>query len=50
MPKENQNKQTVLRLYEEAANQGRLEVLDEIAWPDHVDTIRSPDKPRAWRA
>src|SRR6266567_4351962 len=34
---ENQMKQTVLRLYEEVGNQGRLEVLDEIAWPDHVE-------------
>jgi len=34
---ENQNKQTILRLYEEVGNQGRLEVLDEIAWPDHVE-------------
>ena len=40
--KENQNKQTVLRLYEEAANQGRLEVLDEIAWPDHVEHYPFP--------
>jgi predicted ester cyclase len=35
--KENQNKRTVRRLYEEAGNEGRLEVLDEIAWPDHVE-------------
>lgn len=34
---ENQNKRTVLRLYEEVGNEGRLEVLDEIAWPDHVE-------------
>jgi predicted ester cyclase len=29
--------QTVLRVYDEVLNQGRLEVLDEIAWPDHVE-------------
>ena len=34
---ENDNKRTVLRLYEEVGNEGRLEVLDEIAWPDHVE-------------
>jgi predicted ester cyclase len=34
---ENHNKRTVLRLYEEVGNEGRLEVLDEIAWPDHVE-------------
>src|SRR5438876_11839029 len=34
---ENRNKQTVRRLYEEVANQGRLELLDEIARPDHVE-------------
>src|SRR5207249_4663392 len=34
---ENQNKQAILRLYEEVGNQGRLEVLDEIPWPDHVE-------------
>jgi len=34
---DNQNKQTILRLSEEVGNQGRLEVLDEIAWPDHVE-------------
>jgi predicted ester cyclase len=34
---ENQNKQTIARLYEEVVNQGRLEVLDEIAWPDHLE-------------
>jgi predicted ester cyclase len=34
---ENRNKQTVLRLYTEVGNEGRLEVLDEIAWPDHVE-------------
>jgi predicted ester cyclase len=35
--KEVQNKQTVVRLFEEVVNQGRLEVLDEIAWPDHLE-------------
>ncbi len=34
---EDRNVQTVLRLYEEAGNEGRLEVLDEIARPDHVE-------------
>jgi len=34
---ESQNKRTIRRLYEEAGNEGRLEVLDEIAWPDHVE-------------
>jgi predicted SnoaL-like aldol condensation-catalyzing enzyme len=33
----NSNKRTVLRLYEEVGNEGRLELLDEIAWPDHVE-------------
>ena len=40
--KENQNKETIRRLYEEVANQGRLEVLDEIAWPDHVEHFPLP--------
>lgn len=31
------NKRTVMRLYQEVGNEGRLEVLDEIAWPDHVE-------------
>ena len=35
--KETQNRQTIVRLFEEVVNQGRLEVLDEIAWPDHVE-------------
>ncbi len=39
---ENQNKRTVQRLYEEVANQGQLEVLDEIAWPDHVEHFPFP--------
>ena len=34
---ETRNKRTVLRLYEEVVNDGRLEVLDEITWPDHVE-------------
>ena len=34
---EDRNKQTVRRYYEEAGNQGRLEVLEEITWPDHVE-------------
>jgi len=48
--KENQNKRTVRRLYEEAGNEGRLEVLDEIAWPDHVEHNPFPDRGREWRA
>ena len=39
---ENQNKRTVRRFYEEVANEGRLEVLDEIAWPDHVEHYPFP--------
>ncbi len=35
--REIQNERTVRRLYEEVGNQGRLEVIDEIAWPDHVE-------------
>ena len=35
--KETQNKQIVVRLFEEVVNEGRLEVLDEIAWPDHLE-------------
>lgn len=34
---EDLNKQTVRRLYEEVGNEGRLEVLDEITAPDHVE-------------
>jgi len=34
---ETQNKQTIVRLFEEVVNQGRLEVLDERAWPDHLE-------------
>jgi predicted ester cyclase len=40
--RENQNKRTVRRFYEEVANEGRLEVLDEIAWPDHVEHYPFP--------
>jgi predicted ester cyclase len=40
--KENHNKRTVLRLYEEVGNEGRLEVLDEIAWPDHIEHCPFP--------
>lgn len=39
---QNANKRTVLRLYEEVANQGKLEILDEIAWPDHVEHYPLP--------
>ncbi len=34
---EERNKRTVRRLYEEVINEGRLELLDEITWPDHVE-------------
>jgi len=34
---EAQNKRTVARLYQEVANEGRLELLDELAWSDHVE-------------
>lgn len=34
---EARNTRTVLRVYEEVVNQGRLEVLDEITVPDHVE-------------
>jgi predicted ester cyclase len=34
---ETRNRKNIVRLYEEVANQGRLEVLDDIAWPDHVE-------------
>jgi hypothetical protein len=40
--KENQNKRIVQRLYQEVGNEGRLEVLDEIAWPDHVEHYPLP--------
>ncbi|HEV2029080.1 MAG TPA: ester cyclase [Candidatus Dormibacteraeota bacterium] len=34
---EDENRRTVVQLYEEVANNGRLELLDEIAWPDHIE-------------
>jgi predicted ester cyclase len=34
---ENQNKETVRRLYDEAGNEGRLEIIDEIAQADHIE-------------
>jgi steroid delta-isomerase-like uncharacterized protein len=34
---EDTNARTVLRVYEEVLNEGRLELLDEIAWPDHIE-------------
>jgi predicted ester cyclase len=34
---QDQNKRIDARLYQEVGNEGRLEVLDEIAWPDHVE-------------
>lgn len=34
---EDRNTQTVVRLYEEVLNEGKLELLDEITWPDHVE-------------
>jgi predicted ester cyclase len=34
---EDQNKRTVARLYEEVANEGRLELLDEIVRADHIE-------------
>jgi predicted ester cyclase len=34
---EDANKRVVLRLYEEVGNEGRLEVVDEIASPDHIE-------------
>ena len=39
---QNQNKLTIRRVYEEALNQGRLEVLDELALPDHVEHYPFP--------
>jgi predicted ester cyclase len=39
-----QNKHTIERLYEEVVNQGRLEVLDEICWPDHLEHNPFPDQ------
>ena len=37
LEQESRNKQVILRLFEEVLNQGKLEVLDEIALPDHVE-------------
>jgi predicted ester cyclase len=34
---EDSNTRTVLRVYEEVLNEGRLELLDELAWPDHIE-------------
>ena len=34
---EDRNTQTIVRLYEEVLNEGRLELLDEMTWPDHVE-------------
>jgi len=34
---ESENKRTVRRLYKEVGNDGRLEVIDEIARPDHIE-------------
>lgn len=34
---ESENKRIVERLYREVCNEGRLEVLDEIAWSDHLE-------------
>ncbi len=39
---QDQNKRIVARLYQEVGNEGRLEVLDEIAWPDHVEHYPFP--------
>ena len=41
---EQQNKRTIERLYEDVVNQGRLEVLDEICQPDHVEHNPFPDQ------
>jgi len=37
-----QNKRIVERLVREVLEEGRLEVLDEIAWPDHVEHYPFP--------
>ncbi len=34
---ETENKQTLRRYYEDVLTQGRLEVLDEVARPDHIE-------------
>ena len=41
---EQENKTTIKRLYQEVVNQGRLEVLDEICQPDHVEHNPFPDQ------
>ena len=41
---EQKNKETIKRLYEEVCNQGKLEVLDEICQPDHVEHNPFPDQ------
>jgi predicted ester cyclase len=41
---ESPNKETVRRLYEEVVNQGRLELIDEIAWPDHIEHYPFPQQ------
>jgi len=41
---ESPNKKTIRRLYEEVANQGRLELIDEIAWPDHIEHYPFPQQ------
>jgi predicted ester cyclase len=35
--RETTNTQTIRTLYEEVLNEGRLELLDQIAWPDHLE-------------
>ena len=35
--REDGNRRTVRRLYEEVMNEGRLQLLDEITWPDHIE-------------
>jgi predicted ester cyclase len=38
MPKsEGSNKEIVRRLYEEVGNEGKLELIDELSWPDHIE-------------
>jgi predicted ester cyclase len=39
---QDRNKRIVQRLYQEVGNEGRLEVLDEITWPDHVEHYPFP--------
>ena len=39
---QSQNKRIVQRLLREVLEEGRLEVLDEIAWPDHVEHYPFP--------